>query len=120
MPHDTPTGFPPDLDAAARERSAEHARQETQGDNELACIKAVISGLKERAERAEAEVERLRAMVEWRVIETVPIKQQIMLADMSAGNRCIYIVATYPGTGPGRATHWLPMLPLPNPSAQAR
>lgn len=64
MPFDTPTGFQPDLDIAARQRIAEHARQATQAENELACIHAAIAGLRERAERAENKLDLLRKALE--------------------------------------------------------
>jgi hypothetical protein len=50
----------------------------------------------------------------WRPISTAPLYTQIMLADISDGNRSMYIGVIFPRSGPGRATHWMPMPTFPN------
>ena len=50
----------------------------------------------------------------WQPIATVPMMQQVLLCGNTDGNIWICIGVIYPRSGPGYATHWMPMPPLPN------
>jgi hypothetical protein len=58
-----------------------------------------------------AEIERLLAIVEWQPIETAPVMQQVLLCNVV--NKWVCIGFIYPNSGPGYATHWMPVPAFP-------
>ena len=68
-----------------------------------------------------AEVARLRSLTQWQPIQTAPIGQQVLLLCKKGDwiglpKHFVCISAVYRDTGPGLATHWMPM---PTPAKDA-
>ena len=79
----------------------------------------VVLGLCRVCGRAEVELD--EPCTPWRPIDTVPMLQQVLLCHNKQGNAWIAIGVIYPKSGPGCATHWMPVPALPpNPGHQRR
>jgi hypothetical protein len=71
-----------------------------------------IGRLREHLRQAQGAIAAPVAL--WHPIATVPVNTLVMLCCDRAGNRFICTGIIYPSSGPGAATHWMPMPALPN------